>query len=50
MSDREKLDIMARALREILFARAPGPTPKLVDGSLVERIENIARAAIERTA
>jgi hypothetical protein len=39
---------MERALREILFARAPEQTPKLVDGALIERIERIARAAIER--
>lgn len=50
MSDRDKIDLMERALREILFARRPGPVPKLIDGAIIERIENIARAVIERTA
>jgi hypothetical protein len=34
------------ALREILFTRPPGPIPKLVKGELIERIENIAKAAL----
>lgn len=50
MTDREKIDLMERALREILFARRAGPIPKLIDGALIERIENIARAVLERTA
>lgn len=49
-SDGEKLRIMGHALREILFARKPGPVPKVVEGALIERIENIARRAIERAA
>lgn len=46
-SDMDRSRTMERALREILFARPPGPIPKMISGSLIERVENIAREAIQ---